>query len=284
MPSTLTPLRYPGGKSQCYNYIREILSCNDMLGSTYVEPFAGGAGLALKLLLRGDVSHIVINDYDFAIYAFWHCVLNDSEALCGLIEAADLSINEWKIQRNVYLHPNLFSILELGFATLYLNRTNRSGVIKGGPIGGHGQENDYRLDARFNKATLIRKIRSIADHKDQITLLNMDAKDFVTSQELQKFHRTFMNFDPPYVKKGAQLYKNAFSEADHRELCELVKRCRRKWIVTYDICPLVAKLYRSYRRSYLDVTYSVQSSKKAKEYIFFSHNLELPPQISLCKD
>lgn len=281
MPQTYSPLRYPGGKSQCYNYIREILSCNNLIGKTYVEPFAGGAGLALKLLLLGDVSRIIINDYDPAIYAFWYSVLNNSAGMCELIENATLSVEEWERQRRVYLEHDLDNILDLGFATLYLNRTNKSGIIKGGLIGGKAQDKKDGIDARFNKAVLIQKINTIVAHREQIFLFNMDAKDLLLSAELRKFHKTFVNFDPPYVKKGAQLYKNAFREADHKELCNLIKKCRRKWVVTYDVCPLVSELYHSYRSSYLDVTYSVQESKKAKEYIFFSHSLELPPQILL---
>lgn len=281
MPSTVSPLRYPGGKSKFYSYVREILSCNDMLGETYIEPFAGGAGLALKLLLNDDVSRIIINDFDPAIYSFWYSILNETDAFCELVENTILTQNEWRNQRNTYLQLDRSRPLELGFATFYLNRTNVSGVVKGGMIGGQEQNGRYGLDARFNRETLIHKINIIAAHRDQIVLLNRDAKELLQPRELRRFYKTFINLDPPYVKKGAQLYKNAFREADHRELCELVKRCSRKWIVTYDICPLVAELYKSYRSSYLDVTYSIQTSKKAKEYIFFSDNLILPQEIEL---
>lgn len=281
MPATVSPLRYPGGKTKFYTYVREILSCNDMLGETYIEPFAGGAGLALKLLLNEDVSRIVINDFDPAIYSFWHSVLYETEAFCELIENAILTTNQWNLQHSIYLESDTSDPLTLGFATFYLNRTNISGVVKGGMIGGQGQNGKYGLEARFNRQTLIEKIKTIASHKEQIVLLNLDARELLQPRQLRKFYKIFINLDPPYVKKGAQLYKNAFSESDHRELCELVKQCRRKWIVTYDVCPLVADLYKSYRSSYLDVTYSIQASKKAKEYIFFSDTLVLPKEIKI---
>jgi len=281
MPTTVSPLRYPGGKTKFYSYVKEILSCNDMLGETYVEPFAGGAGLALKLLLNGDVSRIVINDFDPAIYSFWYSILNKTEAFCELVENAVLTQEQWRIQRSTYMNLDITDPLALGFATFYLNRTNVSGVVKGGMIGGQEQNGKYGLDARFNRHSLINKIKTIAAQKDQIVLLNQDAKEFLQPQQLRRFYKTFINLDPPYVKKGAQLYKNAFCESDHRELSELVKQCCRKWIVTYDICPLVAELYKDFRSSYLDVTYSIQSSKRAKEYIFFSDNLVLPEGIEL---
>lgn len=281
MPSTYSPLRYPGGKTKFYPYIRDILECNDLLGETYIEPFAGGAGLALKLLLNNNVNRIVINDLDPAIYCFWQSILQEPSAFCDLIMSVPLTQEEWKKQREIYLHHDTSNPLELGFSTFFLNRTNVSGVVKGGMIGGQKQSGTYKLDARFNRNSLAEKVVNIADRKKQIVVLNYDAKRLLQPNELRHFYKAFINLDPPYVKKGQQLYKNAFCETDHRELYQLISRCKRKWIVTYDICPLVAELFSSYRSSYLDVTYSIQTSKKAKEYIFFSDNLILPETIVL---
>lgn len=281
MPSTYSPLRYPGGKTKFYDYVRELLKCNDMLGKTYMEPFAGGAGLALKLLLNNDVERIIINDYDTAIYSFWHSILYETDAFCELIKNTPVTTEEWKKQREIYINSSGDVSLDVGFSTFFLNRTNVSGVIKGGIIGGQEQQGTYKIDARYNEENLISKIRNIAEKKEQIVLLNQDAKELLQPQQLRKYYKTFINLDPPYVKKGTQLYKNAFSEADHRELSELISGCNRKWIVTYDICPLVADLYSNFRSSYLDVTYSVKMSKRAQEYIFFSNNLNLPDSIEL---
>lgn len=281
MPSTYSPLRYPGGKTKFYDYVRELLRCNNMLGETYMEPFAGGAGLALKLLLNDDVKRIIINDYDTAIYSFWHSILYETDAFCELINTTPVTTEEWKKQRDIYMNHNGNISLDVGFSTFFLNRTNVSGVIKGGIIGGLEQQGAYKIDARYNGQNLISKILNIAEKREQIVLLNQDAKELLQPQQLRRYYKTFINLDPPYVKKGAQLYKNAFTDADHRELSELISNCNRKWIVTYDICPLVADLYQDFRSSYLDVTYSVRMSKKAQEYIFFSDNLELPDTIEL---
>lgn len=281
MPSTLSPLRYPGGKSKFYSYIKDILVCNDLLGETYIEPFAGGAGLALKLLLNDDVKRIVINDYDIAIYAVWHSILYTTNEFCYLIENAVLTQEEWAKQRSIYAARDQKDLLRLGFATLFLNRTNVSGVIEGGIIGGQQQCGNYKIDARFNKQTLVTKVKQIAQKRDQIVLLNEDAKELLRPEQLRRFYKAFIYLDPPYVKKGAQLYKNAFTEADHIELFQLISSCRRKWVVTYDICPFIESLYERYRSSYFDVTYSIQASKRAQEFVFFSDNLALPPDIRL---
>ncbi|MCO1599742.1 DNA adenine methylase [Desulfosporosinus nitroreducens] len=281
MPTTLSPLRYPGGKTKFYSYVKQILECNNLLGQTYIEPFAGGAGLAIKLLINGDVKRIVINDYDPAIYAFWYSVLNYTEDLCNLIIETDITPDEWQRQRGIYLQHNVANTLELGFSTFYLNRTNIAGVIKGGMIGGLKQEGIYSICARFNKPNLIQKIQDISKYRKNIVLYNLDAKELLQPEYLNRFYKAFINFDPPYVRKGAQLYQNSFNEEDHRALSERISRCGRKWIVTYDVCSLVTDLYSNYRFSYLDVTYTVQNSKKAKEFIFFSNNLNLPEDIKL---
>jgi DNA adenine methylase len=282
MSTTMTPLRYPGGKSRLYLFIKQILQCNDLLGYTYIEPFAGGAGLAMKLLLNGDVKRIVINDLDPSIFAFWMAILNQPEEFCDLIASVDISVEEWKKQRIVYFAQDTTNVLQLGFSTFYLNRTNVSGVIKGGIIGGMNQTGSYLMDARFNKAGLIDKIQAIAKRKDQVHIYNLDAIDFLKSEHLGAYHKVFINFDPPYVKKGTKLYKNAFEENDHRKLAKRISECGRKWIVTYDICPLIAEIYSCFRYGYLDFTYSINSSKKAREYVFYSNNLVLPDETEMC--
>lgn len=165
MPATLTPLRYPGGKTKNYDFVKTILDANDLHG-TYIEPFAGGAGLAIKLLLHDDVQRIVINDSDRAIYSFWKCVLEHTEDLCSFINTVPLTYDEWEKQRYIYMNNDKFDELELGKATFYLNRTNVSGVIKGGLIGGNNQTGNYKMDARFNRKNLIKKIQRISLYKD----------------------------------------------------------------------------------------------------------------------
>ena len=281
MPSTCSPLRYPGGKTRFYNYIRSILAKNNLMGKTYIEPFAGGSGLALKLLMNNDVERVVINDFDQAIYSFWYSVLNYPGQISEKLRFVDVSVNEWEQQHEIFVKGDTTDPVQLGFATFFLNRTNVSGVLDGGIIGGKGQMGQYKIDARFNKEKLLQQIRDISQYRNRIELINEDAKELFRNNALEIYEDAFVNLDPPYVNKGAQLYKNSFTKSDHKELCLGVSNCNLKWVVTYDICPLVQELYYSYRKSYLDVFYSAGTSKKAKEMIFFSNNLDLPDNIVL---
>ena len=223
-----SPLRYPGGKTKLYNYIRDLLEINNLIGGTYVEPFAGGAGLALKLLVNGDVNKIVINDLDKSIYSIWHSILNRPDDFCSLIDNAKLTISEWMHQRDIYRSEDYSDLLKYGFAAFYLNRTNRSGIINGGVFGGLKQTGNYKLNARFNKDTLIKKIQIIKKHRKSIILFCLDANDLINNSWLKYYRKVFINFDPPYVKKGLELYRNFFNEEDHKILSYNISKCKKK--------------------------------------------------------
>lgn len=276
MIDTPSPLRYPGGKTILYKNIKNLLKSNDLINITYMEPFSGGAGLALKLLMNNDVKKIVINDYDYAIYAFWHNVLYDTERFCDDIEKIDVSIYEWKKQKEIYNNQNNYSLYEVGFATFFLNRTNRSGIIKGGPIGGIKQEGKYKIDCRFNKTVLIKKIKKISQYKQKIKLYNYDVNDFIKRViSRQKKSDFFIYFDPPYIKRGPELYKNHFNNKEHEYLSKNIKEklSEKNWIVTYDKSELVYKLYENFCIVDFDLNYSAGKNKIGNELMIFSNNL-----------
>ena len=257
---------------------------NDLLGTTYIEPFAGGAGLALRLLLAGDVNRIVINDIDPHVYAFWDAIINQTERFCEMLTKTPITVDEWDKQKAIYAICNATDPLRLGFATFFLNRTNVSGVLTGGIIGGRNQRGAYKINARFPKDVLAEKIRNIAVRRDDITIINEDASKLLGNTALRDSRGTFVNFDPPYVSKGAQLYRNSFSKQAHIMFSKTVKHCQRKWIVTYDVDPLILDIYSKYRIGFLDVSYSVGEQKNAKEYIIFGRDLVMPESIARAND
>lgn len=87
-------------------------------------------------------------------------------------------MDEWKAHREVLRHPEDHTDFEVGFSTFYLNRTNRSGVLTGGVIGGLGQSGKWKIDARFPRNELITRIELIASLRESITLYNLDAESF----------------------------------------------------------------------------------------------------------
>lgn len=276
VPATVTPVRYPGGKTKLYSFVQELLKANDLLSGTYCEPFAGGAGLALKLLVKKDVSRIIINDADPAIYSVWDMILNNTDEICDFIKTVKLTVAEWERQRSIYNAHSGEPGKELAKATFFLNRTNISGVITGGMIGGKSQQGKFKIDARFNRENLISKIHNIAELANKIELYNYDVLDFMDIIIPRLHRKALVNFDPPYVKKGGLLYRNSFTEADHKVLHDRIATCQAKWIVTYDVCDFIKELYRDFSGDYIDVYYSAKITRKAKEFIFYSDDLVIP--------
>lgn len=273
MPVTYTPLRYPGGKTKLYEQVKTLVEASVGKEGVYVEPFAGGAGLAIKLLLLGDVKEIVINDFDRAVYCAWKSILYD-ESLPSFIEDVPLTVEEWETHRQKVDNLEQFDDFELGRAALFLNRTNISGIIKGGPIGGRLQKGKYKLDARFPKKGLLKKIEAIRERRDSISLYSMDACDFINKQLTKVDHtKTFVYFDPPYVDKGPQLYKNSFRSENHEELAAAIRKLRMYWLVTYDDCEFVNNLFEGEEIKKIEIAYSAGKTKTGKEIAVFSQQL-----------
>ena len=274
-----TPLRYPGGKRRLVGLVTRLLEANGMRNIEYAEPFAGGASLALALLFGEYAATIHINDLSRPVYAFWHCVLNDTDLLCRRIEGTDVTMHEWHRQRAVLEAQEEVDIGELGFATFFLNRTNRSGIISGGVIGGQQQTGDWLLDARFNKGDLLNRIRRVARYRDRIRLYQLDALDFTNSVVALLGHNVFAFHDPPYIDSGSRLYLNEYKLEDHRHLAKRIVQTEFPWIVTYDYDAAVAHdLYPYHRRVAFTLSYSAQERRGGKEAMFLSPRLRLPSE------
>jgi DNA adenine methylase len=274
-PRYPSPLRYPGGKGKVANYVKLLLIENGLVGAEYIEPFAGGAGVALSLLYEGLASRIHINDLDPDIYAFWRTVLTDPEELCRRIDSVDVTMDEWHRQREV-LEADTVDRIDLAFATFFLNRTNRSGIIRGGVIGGKQQAGEWKLHARYNKPALIRRIELIAEHRERINLTCLDAAIYVDTVLPTLPDRALVYLDPPYFVKGQGLYRNAYSPDDHAEIAGLVPNIRQRWLVSYDAAPEIIELYKGHTPLRYDLSYSAQSKYMGREVMFYSPGLKRP--------
>lgn len=267
-----SPLRYPGGKSKITPLVNIIISNAGIKHGTYIEPFAGGAGVALSLLFTGKVNKIVINDYDRSIYSFWYSILNETERFIDKIINTPVTIQNWKDQKTVFLAKDNADIFELGFATFFLNRTNRSGILNAGPIGGFDQTGNYKIDARFNKEDLILRIKRIAHLKDKIIIYNYDVKEFINTVLMKYKNNSFIYFDPPYYVKGHELYTNFFTEEDHKIIADSIKSIDIAWMVTYDDVPQIKSLYSDREQKLYDLNYSLSNKGKKSEVIILSNN------------
>lgn len=271
-----TPLRYPGGKGKLAPFIEQVFLHNNLSGGTYIEPYSGGAAVALHLLFRGVANHIIINDFDYEIYAFWKTVLTHTDWLCHTIENTPVNMDVWFAQKEINKNFYNYSLQEVGFSTFFLNRTNRSGIIKGGVIGGKNQDGPYKIDARYNKKDLINRIINISTLRDKITLYNMDALELVQSIQTEALGKVLFYFDPPYFKKGKMLYKNSYQPDDHKKVSDFIYQLKYPWIVTYDNDDTIHHFYQWSSSLHIKINYSAYRNAVKGEEVLFYGNVSLP--------
>lgn len=272
-----SPLRYPGGKGRLTSFMEYMIDQLGHRGGTYIEPFAGGAGIAVELLLRNVVNRIVINDYDKGVWSFWKAILTETDRFVEQIRMVPFTMEEWYRQREICINQNDKYSFELGFATFYMNRTNRSGIIKGGVIGGLEQAGNWTMDVRFNREDLVKRIQNIAARRKDIKLYNKDINSFITHYGSLYEDDALIYFDPPYYRKGKQLYMNFFMHKDHVRIESAIREhVRCDWIITYDDVEEIEKIYKNYQLYLYDLNYSVSSKCKASELMIFGNGI-IPP-------
>lgn len=277
MAESFTPLRYPGGKSKLFPLIVDILKSNSLDGVEYCEPYAGGAGVAIELLAKGFASKIHINDKSYPVYCFWKSLISDSDSFNRILSGAPLNVEEWRKQKAIIDNQESHSELDIGFAFFYLNRTNRSGILTGGPIGGYQQNGNYKIDARFNKQELIKKISRIANFEHNICVYNLDAIDLIRNVISKLSKRSFIYLDPPYFEQGKRLYLNYYNKNDHADVAAAIqKHIKNPWIVTYDFHPEIIDLYQSKRQYMISLNYSATNHRVGHELLVVSDALKLP--------
>lgn len=261
-----SPLRYPGGKSSLYNKVKHIMVENDLCDATYVEPFSGGYGIGLQLMRNHIANSFIINDYDYHIFAFWKTLFYHTKKLIDFINNVNVTIGEWQNQKEIFDNYKDYTLVEVGCSTLFLNRTNYSGILKSGPIGGFAQTGNYKLNCRFNKQSLIENIKELSSFKKNVKIYNLDAVDLI-KKLTKKNEKHFYNFDPPYVKKGRELYQNFYNEDDHMRLYKIIDTSiKEKWIMTYDKCGLIRNLYNNYYIQEYELSYVAGGKKKGTEF------------------
>lgn len=274
MPVTKSPLRYPGGKTQLSGFLKNLLEINKMKNVIYCEPFSGGFGAGMELLFSNEVDSIIINDLDLGIYSIWYAIIHDCEQFVNMINETPITIEEWHNQKEIYsaLITNDSYSIDLAFATFFLNRTNRSGIISGGPIGGYEQTAKDLIDCRFNQEKLIIKIKNINEKRDRIQLYNLEANELIENVLLNiNPENLFVFFDPPYYKQGKNLYTNFFDHNNHVELQECIELLDNyKWITTYDYEENIKEIYNDYPTLEYKIQYSANRVRKEKEYLFHS--------------
>jgi DNA adenine methylase len=273
-----TPLRYPGGKARFAPLIIEVIAASKLTGGHYLEPYAGGAGIALTLIVDGVVEHVHINDVDPAIAVFWRVATQATKQLICMVASEPISMDAWHHWRNVMLGVVPGTELERAFATLFMNRTNRSGILKGGVIGGKEQVGSYKINARFMRYELCARLERIGNHADRIHVYQEDAHQLLLRCHQFLPSKSLVYLDPPYYVKGAGLYRNFYKHDDHVRIAKLLgsDRFRRAWIVSYDNAEEIREMYAYSEPFAYGLNYTAQRRYTGSEVMFFSKRIQVP--------
>jgi len=272
-----SPLRYPGGKSKISPLVKEVIYRNNLFDGEYFEVYAGGASIAIDLLLNEFVRRVYINDIDLNIYSFWKSIAEETDQFCDLIRVIPLSVQEWETQRKRLFEDKTATTFQRGFATFYLNRTNISGILRGGLIGGRLQTGSWKMDARFNRAALIDRIQRISRYKNRIAVENLDALVFLEKYKQRYTSRSLIFLDPPYYVKGKDLYLNHYSDSDHIAIKTYLSTLEdAKWLLTYDSVDRILDIYKERRLFTYKLNYSARDSSIGTEVVTFSKSTNIP--------
>ena len=267
-----SPLRYPGGKRFLTGRIAQLISQNGMKNQPYCEPFSGGAAVGLTMLNNMTISRFHLNDLDTPLYLFWKAVLDDTENLISAIRNTPVDIPEWRRQREIHQRADASNPFELGFATFFMNRCNRSGISQASPIGGYAQKGKWKVDARFNRRTLEQRVQRVAEMRDRIQLTNLDAIELMEGLEPCG---TFVYLDPPYCSNGERLYQHSYKQQDHRKLAEYVlTHPGLAWAMSYDKHPLTQELYAECQIEKIVLGYSLQKKRVEQEILIIPNHME----------
>lgn len=274
--SFATPLRYPGGKGKFSKFVKAVFESNNLLDGHYIEPYAGGAGVALELLFQGYASFIHINDMDRAIYSFWDAAVNHTDELCERIFDVQVDMENWYLQKAILASPDSYDNMDLALAAFFLNRTNRSGILKAGVIGGKAQAGKWKLDVRFNKIDLVERIRFIGCFRNRIKVYNKDAVDFISNEVKELPAKRLVYLDPPYYIKGSELYRNFYTHDDHILIAKTLENLEGPWIVSYDNVSPIKEMYSKYYQDQYFLSYTVQEKKRGSEVMIYGPGVNAP--------
>jgi DNA adenine methylase len=239
----LSPLRYPGGKRRLAPYIVETLRLNGLRPHLYIEPFAGGASVAIQLLHENMVEQIALGEKDPMVAGFWKAVFTDHERLIAELRRLEPTLENWTYYRRT--RPRT----PLGWAVkcLFLNRTSFSGILSptAGPIGGHQQTSEYTIGCRFPIKRLEQRITQIAAYANRVAFIHEgDWQEVVgRTRQLGYTHdQIFYYLDPPFYEKAERLYRYYFYEPDHQMLHHQLSELDANYILSYDAAePIVAR-------------------------------------------
>lgn len=279
MKPTVTPLRYPGGKTWILPYVKEFLRFHTLNLGTIIEPFAGSASVSIGLLKDGLTEFAYICENDPLITSFWKSALDRNDEFIEVIKHLQISMETWYDFKKYFAEDayKKYDKIELGVAFLFYNRVNYSGILKAGPIGGRNQLSEYKMHCRFNLDRIVKKLSELRTLADRIQVVPSDGINYIQNYNWSGHDNdTFIYIDPPYYKAGKVLYRNYFKNEEHIKLANVVTKIETPWLVSYDESEFISHLYETSKFQYVYTDYQAGNLRRGIRELLIS-NRKIPP-------
>ncbi len=233
-----SPLRYPGGKQRAIDQIANLFPES---AREFREPLVGGGSVFFYARSTQFASKYWINDKFSELHAFWRAVQN--EEICARLmrelEALRASFGDDPEKIKKYFlqarQEKTADRYRAAFLFFFFNRVTFSGTTRAG-----GFSSAASL-SRFT-ASSIQRLATLPQALEGVEITNLDFEDVI-----QKPGRgVFIFLDPPYFK-ASRLYGRGgiLHEFDHARLARSLKETpKHKFLITYDDCPEIRKLYK----------------------------------------
>jgi DNA adenine methylase len=268
-PSTLSPFRYPGGKSalrsKIIRWIREL----GYRPQHFLEPFAGGASVGLAVAELDLADHVTLVERDPEVAAVWNVVLNGSAgALANRIRQFVLTN---KSARET-LDGKEQDLVSRAFRCLLLNRISRGGIMAPGAGWLNYGEAGKGIHSRWYPQTLAKRIEAIHCLRNKLTFRCGDGLE--TLRNFSSKPHTVAFVDPPYVVngRGAGLRLYRYCDVNCEDLFKVVRDFAGPMIITYHRSQIVQRQALAAKAECHTVVMRTSHSVK-RELIFYKSGL-----------
>ena len=229
---TVSPLRYPGGKTKA---IKQILPLLPNEYSEFREPFVGGGSVFLAAKQRRNANYI-INDLNFDLFCFWKHAKENNNSLYEAIKIIKDTKHDGRDLFNYYKNNDNYTDFERAVRFFVLNRISFSGTVDSG---GYSEK---AFNDRFTFSS-IERIKSLEEILQNVVIFNKSYEEIIFADG----ENVFIFLDPPYYRQmTSRLYgKNGslHTSFDHEKFAEDMKNCKHNWIITLDNTEKIKEMF-----------------------------------------
>lgn len=283
-------IRYAGGKNKLSNHILDRIIgfyCDNGYDYEYREPFFGAGAIGIRLLESSSrIKKVFINDFDLGISSIWTAVINQPEELISKLKVFKPTAGAFfDFKEKILAWEGQEPDLDLAFMKIAIHQMSFSGLgtKAGGPIGGKSQLSAYDVSCRWSIPHLSKYIRRYNKLFSNRTIRENRCFGLDFEEVIKKKGKAFLYLDPPYYEKGPELYQHFFTDHDHFRLAHVLQKTEYPWLLSYDNCVAIRKIYDWAECMEIDINYTINTSRVKTELLIapkkFKHLLKNPNEI-----